>query len=87
MIEVEDFGLGQFFEDLGVGAVAAGDGKILEELRDADVEGGVAHAAGAVGQGAGQIVSDRKPRIFGSRPLVRGCFRSERLVQIEKTTV
>ena len=53
---IEDEGLGfcQGGEELGIASIALGDGHVLEESGQAQVQGGVAVPAGVVCQGAGQ---------------------------------
>ena len=54
VIEDEDLCFRQGGKEFGVASVALGDSQVLEESGQAQVEGGVAHSAGAVRQGAGE---------------------------------
>jgi hypothetical protein len=55
VIEDEELGPGQAVEELGVGAVRAGQGQFSEEPGEAIVAGGEAVTAGTVAEGAGQV--------------------------------
>ena len=54
VIEDEELGPRQGVDEFGVAPVPLGDGQVLEESGQAQVEGGVALPAGAVRQGAGE---------------------------------
>jgi len=53
VVDDEQLGAGQAGEEPAVGAVASGDGEFLIQTRGAQVLGGEAGAAGALGEGAG----------------------------------
>ena len=55
VIQDQEVGLGIGVHELGVASVAFGDGEILEEPGNAQIQGGMSFAAGFVSQGAGQV--------------------------------
>ena len=55
VVEDEEPGSGEPLDELGVAAVAAGEGEFVEEPREAVVAGGDAVAAGLVAEGAGEV--------------------------------
>ncbi len=55
IIEYEELAAGEGAQELVVASVGLGDGEVLEEAGDAEVEDGVALAAGFVAWGAGQV--------------------------------
>ena len=54
VVEGDEVELGERGEQLGIGAVAAGDGEVVQEPWDAQVQRGEAVATGLVGERAGE---------------------------------
>ena len=55
VVEDEEVGFGEGSEELGVSAVAACDGEVVQESGDAQVQSGEAVAAGVVSEGTGDL--------------------------------
>ena len=54
VVQDEQMGFGESFEERAIGAVGTGQGDLIEELREPEVKGAEALAAGSLGQGTGE---------------------------------